>query len=138
MPESRTPRATAVVPPGDLPERAPEGEPAGDEPTMLDVLGRVLDRGIVFEPGARAALPALDLAGGEGVATIAACEVPGTVGDATSAGWDALVAAAEAADAEAARRAATGAARPAAGDDADAWRSGEHAALRRQFERLDA
>jgi hypothetical protein len=97
---------------------------------MLDVLERLLDRGVVFEAPARAVLPELDIAGGAVALAAASVDGPAPAAD----GWAALEAAA-AADDEA-RRAPARAEAPPTTDEVR--RSGEHAALKRQFERLNA
>ena len=128
MPDSPTAR-------GPLPETASArgasegaGAPFTDGASLLDVLDRVLERGIVVEASATGALPSLDLTRGEASLTIASSESAPAAGT----GWDALAAAVAAASAERAVSAP-----PAPGSD-ELWRSGEHAALRRQFERLNA
>jgi hypothetical protein len=136
MPDS--PRAHGPTPDPTPERRAGEGAPFSDAASLLDVLDRVLERGIVMEPSALGALPALDLAAGEASVTIASTEgVPDP-----GAGWAALadVVAAAAAERAVAQRTTTDRAPGAPGESGgDAvWRSGEHAALKRQFERLNA
>ena len=128
MPDSPTVR-------GPLPETAPAlgaGEGASapfiDGASLLDVLDRVLERGIVVEASATGALPSLDLTRGEASLTIASSERAPAAGT----GWDALAVAVAAASAD------RGAAAPPVAESDELWRSGEHAALRRQFERLNA
>ena len=125
MPDSETPRPTT---PGPAAGRsAGEGAPFTDGASLLDVLDRVLERGIVVEASATAALPSLDIGGGEATLTVASSETaaPG------SAGWEALADLVATSDGE--RKAA-----PADAQTDELWRSGEHAALKRQFERLNA
>ena len=138
MPDS--PRAHGPTPDPTPDRRVGDVAPFGDagEASLLDVLDRVLERGIVVEPSALGALPGLDLTAGEATLTIASIErVP-----APGAGWAAL---AELVATSAAERAAAGRTVAERGGDGAGeprgeavWRSGEHAALRRQFERWNA
>ena len=100
--------------------------PFVEAPSLLDVLQRLMDHGIVIEPSARAALPELDIAAGEASVAVAAVDTLSPAADV----WRDLVAAAERADAASA----------VAGSATDERRSGgtEMAALKRQLERLDA
>jgi hypothetical protein len=103
----------------------PTSDPLADGPrSLIDVLDRVLDTGITVEPWVRASLASLDLAGGEARVSVAAVEVhlayampAGADETGARVGADALVASAEPEDVTA---------------------SGEHEALKRALERLDA
>src|SRR5688500_4323723 len=120
-------------PPGSQPELPTAGDsepPFVEAPSLLDVLERLMDHGVVVEPSARAALPELGIAAGEASVAVAAVETVASAPDGDV--WRELVATAEAAD--------TAREPGAAVSVSDERRSagGEIAALKRQLERLDA
>lgn len=129
MPEPSTTPPVAAEPRAPAP-RGSVNAPV-DGPPMLDVLTRVFDHGVVVDGPDRDALRTLDIAGGGATVTVAAVDLTPTSGD----GWDELVRVAEAVDDAA--RAVPEPRRPRE-LPGDLWRSGEHAALKRQFERLNA